>query len=318
MFGNALRLEDRAHQLVELVAVLRHADGGGERDLPLARKAGEIRIEHGAENFADAIGAEVEAQHAIAVLDAAIVADHRRHDELVELLLGVGVGNGGLRIGEARPLSLNDGVVGFGHALPAFVAVHRVVAAGHSRNRHGLRQRCGEFLQVFAGRLRRRVAAIGDGVCHGGHAGVGQDFRQHRAVVLMRVHAAGRDQADQMAGAAAFLELVDQLGQRRRLLDLARGDRVGDAGQVLHHHAAGADVEMADLGVAHLAGRQADVACPRCAGTRAGRCPRADRTSASWPGARRCRLCPRASPSRRARPASRGGAVASIRCSSAG
>ena len=68
MCGERLRREDRLHQLVELVAVLRHADGGGELDDALARKAGEIRIEHGAENFAHAVGAEVEAQHAVAVL----------------------------------------------------------------------------------------------------------------------------------------------------------------------------------------------------------------------------------------------------------
>ena len=62
-----LRREDRLHQLVELVAVLRHADGGGELDCALAREAGEIRIEHRAEDFAHAVGAEVEAQHAVAV-----------------------------------------------------------------------------------------------------------------------------------------------------------------------------------------------------------------------------------------------------------
>ena len=83
--GERLRREDRRHELVELVGVLRHADGGGEADEALAREAGKIRIEHGAENFAHAVGAEVEAQHAVAVCHAAIVADHRRDDELVEL-----------------------------------------------------------------------------------------------------------------------------------------------------------------------------------------------------------------------------------------
>ena len=66
------------HQLVERLAVLRHADGGGELDHALAREAGELRIEHGAENFAHAVGAEIEAQHAVAILHAAIIADHGR------------------------------------------------------------------------------------------------------------------------------------------------------------------------------------------------------------------------------------------------
>ena len=51
-----------------------------------------------------------------------------------------------------------------------------------------------------------------------------------------------------------------RLAQRRGLLDLAAGDGLADARQVLHDDAAGADVEMADLGVAHLPIRQADVA----------------------------------------------------------
>ena len=53
----------------------------------LRAKAGEIRIEDGAEDFAHAVGAEVEAQHAVAVAHAAIAADHRRHDELVDHVL---------------------------------------------------------------------------------------------------------------------------------------------------------------------------------------------------------------------------------------
>jgi len=73
------------------------------------------------------------------------------------------------------------------------------------------------------------------------------------------MHTTGRHEADQMAGAAALLQSGDQAGQRRRLLDLAGFDGVGDARQVLHHHAARADVEMPHLGIAHLPARQADV-----------------------------------------------------------
>ena len=54
-------------------------------------------------------------------------------------------------------------------------------------------------------------------------------------------------------------ELCDQLDQRRHLLDVAVGDSAADARQILHDDAAGADIEMADLGIAHLAAGQADV-----------------------------------------------------------
>src|SRR5215470_19472442 len=63
-----------------------------------------------------------------------------------------------------------------------------------------------------------------------------------------------------MTGAAALLELVDQASQCRRTLDLAARDRLTDARQILHDHAAGADVEMSDLGIAHLPLGQADIA----------------------------------------------------------
>ncbi len=94
---------------------------------------------------------------------------------------------------------------------------------------------------------------------HGRHAGIGEDFCQRRGVILMRVHAAGRYQPDQMTGAAAVLQFLDEAGEHRRLCDLAAGDGVADPRQVLHHHAAGADIEMADFGVAHLAVRQSDI-----------------------------------------------------------
>ncbi len=91
------------------------------------------------------------------------------------------------------------------------------------------------------------------------HAGIGENFGQSHRLVLMRMHAARRNEAEQVAGAAARFELFDQIAERRRALDVAAGDRRRDARQILHHHAAGADIEMADFGIAHLAIGQADV-----------------------------------------------------------
>src|SRR5207248_1977241 len=78
-----------------------------------------------------------------------------------------------------------------------------------------------------------------------------------------RMHAAGRNQADQVAGAAAALKLADQIDQRRSARDLAACDGVADARQVLYDDPAGADIEMADLGIAHLPVWEADVAARR-------------------------------------------------------
>ena len=73
------------------------------------------------------------------------------------------------------------------------------------------------------------------------------------------MHAAGRYQPDEMAGAAGSPQAFDQALQRGRVGDFAACDRVVDAGQILHHQPARADIEMADLGIAHLSRRQADV-----------------------------------------------------------
>ena len=62
-----------------------------------------------------------------------------------------------------------------------------------------------------------------------------------------------------MAGAAGFLQRVHQCGEGRRLGDAAVGHGVTNAHEFLLHDATGADVQVADLGVAHLAARQSDI-----------------------------------------------------------
>ena len=161
--------------------------------------------------------------------------------------------------GKRGPSASTMALQAFSTALPALVAIHRIVAAAHGRDRDRFRQRGEQTIDVFGRRLRRRVTTVRDGVNEGGHAGVDQDPGQRRGVVLMRMHAPGRHQADKMASAAALLELVDQLRERRHAVDLALGDGIADPRQVLDHDASGADVEVADLRIAHLPVGQADV-----------------------------------------------------------
>ena len=78
--------------------------------LALARETGERRIEDGGEDLAHAVGAEVEAEHAVAVAHAAIVADHRRQDELVADFLRIGVGNHRAGVGKRGPSAFDDGL----------------------------------------------------------------------------------------------------------------------------------------------------------------------------------------------------------------
>jgi hypothetical protein len=72
-------------------------------------------------------------------------------------------------------------------------------------------------------------------------------------MILVGVHAARRDQADQMAGAAGAAQALDQAEQRGGPRNLTRIHSLIDARQILHHDATGADIEVPDLGISHLA-----------------------------------------------------------------
>ena len=61
----------------------------------------------------------------------------------------------------------------------------------------------------------RRVAAVEEGMQGDRHAGAVEDPGQRRDVVLVRMHAAGRQQAHEMAGAARGLQPGDEVLQAR-------------------------------------------------------------------------------------------------------
>ena len=104
------------------------------------------------------------------------------------------------------------------------------------------------------------------------HGGRGENAREHRGMILMRMHTARRHQAHDVAAAAGLPQAFDQALECRRTCDIAAGDRRVDAGQILQHETAGADVEMSDLGIAHLPLRQANIlARSSQQGVRAGR-----------------------------------------------
>ena len=153
-----------------MLAVLRHAHGGRQVQDAAAGKAVEGRIEHRAQNLAHAVRPEVEAKHAVAVMNAAIVADHGGQHELVAEVVRIGVGDHRVGVGEARAFGLHDGAIGPDHALPTLVAIHGVVAADDGRDRYRWRQRIDQAHEVVPGRARRRVATVGKGMHHGWHA----------------------------------------------------------------------------------------------------------------------------------------------------
>ena len=89
-----------------------HAGRRREPDDAPALEPLEVGIEHGGEDLAHAIGAEIDAKYAVAILHAGVVADHRGLDEFVALVVGVAVEHGRERVREARALAVHHHVVG--------------------------------------------------------------------------------------------------------------------------------------------------------------------------------------------------------------
>src|SRR5262249_10847357 len=83
---------------------------------------------------------------------------------------------------------------------------------------------------------------------------LGRDLEQRAQVVDVGVDAAVRDETEQVNPPAA----LEGAAEHWVLEQGAVGDRAVDALEVLVQAAAGADRQVADLGVPHLAGRQAD------------------------------------------------------------
>ena len=118
-------------------------------------EAVEIRVEQGGQDLAHAVGAEVEAQQAVAVLHAVIVADHGGHDELVGDALAIGaVHRGSRRRRMLAPSPSAIAQIGLLDALPALVAVHGEVAARDGGDRGRRRAaRPARRAQVLGGRI---------------------------------------------------------------------------------------------------------------------------------------------------------------------
>ncbi len=86
----------------------------------------------------------------------------------------------------------------------------------------------------------------------------GGQFDHSLDVILVRVHATGRQQAHDVHGMPAVDRLIDGVGQHLVGKEGAGGDRAVDARVFLVDDPAGTDVEVPDLGIAHLFRGQSD------------------------------------------------------------
>ncbi|MNM79137.1 hypothetical protein D3C81_910620 [compost metagenome] len=223
----------------------------------------EVSFDEHPRQFTRAVGAEVHENHGVAVFDLDRFSDTRGLDELIALVAGIsrfqaGKGGVGAVVGDA----IDDQVIGARHTVPAVVAVHGVVAADQAGDAT-LAQLGEGGVEQFDGRLRTfrwRIAAIEEGMqvdLLG--ATLGGQFGHGDQVILVTVHAAIGQQAEDVYGLAAAHGLVDRATEHFVCEELAIFDGLSDSGEILVHNAAGTEVHVADLGVAHLPVRQTDV-----------------------------------------------------------
>ena len=139
--------------------------------------------------------------------------------------------------------------------LPAQVAVHGEVATAHTRQLPNT-----DSPELLLKLLKVSKPAGGHGVAPV-HKGVDEDARelllrrqlqQRVQMPLMRMHAAVRDQPDQMQRAAFCLRRVHSGQQRGIGEEAAVRNRPVDAGDVHAHNAPGAEVQVTHFAVAHL------------------------------------------------------------------
>ena len=254
--GDDVRQHDRAkcHGKGERLVVLRHGD---EVDRgPLARlERVEVRSSERPHDLSHAVGAEVEAEHAVARPDAGRPADHAGVHELVRLARLVGLLDRRLGIGRGLSDAVHHGIVGDLGAVPALVAVHRVVAPHHGGD-HGaaalLCQQVPELPHERERRLRRRIAPVEPCVDRDRHlVELAQPGGGHEMPV-QGMDAAVAEQSQEVERAAPLLHGATQRDERRQSEEVARVDCLRDAHNVLRHHAPGAEIEVADFAVADL------------------------------------------------------------------
>ena len=213
-----------------------------------------------------AVGTEVEEHEGIAARDAqAGVAEDDRRDELVGKSLGVARLDCGRRRDRPLPHAVDQRRARELGALGAMVAIHRVVAPDDGRDDRARARPLRLEPAEQAGRLMGRdVAAVRERMHRDArHARRERAAHDRAQVVDVRMHAAVGDEPGHVQHAAAGLGGRERSLQRGVLGQRAVGHRIADAHEILRDDPPRADVEMADLGVAHLPFGQAHRA-PGC------------------------------------------------------
>jgi hypothetical protein len=213
-------------------------------------------------DLTDAVGAVVEEEDGVVVLNAGLLAvDNNGLDELVGLAGLVTLSEGCDGVAGLLALACDETLHADLDAVPALVAVHDVVTTDNGRDlaKADLLGEGEQVLQVSLATLGVAVTTVTEEVnVYLGHTNLLGDLEQRLEVVDVRVHTAVRDETAQVESAIALLGALEALNNVLDLVHLAILDSFVDADDILPHNPAGANVQVSDLGVAHEAFWQAD------------------------------------------------------------
>jgi len=219
-------------------------------------------------DLADAVGAVVEVDDDIVIadwadgmafgIDAGKGRDELIGDAVVVELFDSGDGVG---VGPAFGMAGDHGVEGLPFLLPAQVAVHSVVAAAYGGDLAGplFAEGLLEGFHVAEAAGGHGVASVHEGMDEDvGELVLGGHANECVEVALVRVDAAVGEQSDEMERSSLLACQFVGTDQRGVGVEAAVHDGGVDACHVHSDDAAGAEVEVTDLGVAHLTVWQAD------------------------------------------------------------
>ena len=164
--GHGLRREGKG-DVGHLGIVLSHADVAEIFDLFFSFKSIEILIHKCPCDFSGTVRAEIEHDHSIAVVNAAVcfINDSWEY-EFIVFITAVSLFHCRCTVGSMFPFAARHSVVGFFDTIPAFVTIHGIVAAGYGcdRTETGFFHVIFQLTNVFFGAARRHVSAVQEAV----------------------------------------------------------------------------------------------------------------------------------------------------------
>ena len=262
--GQALRPESDLHPIAKRFIILRHADVIQREEAVSPRKAIELRQDECARDLPRAVRPEVEEDNAVVLPDRshrrAVFRNDNGHHKLIRHARIIRSLHRRLRVFRQNAFSIDQRRICLFHALKPVVPVHGIIAPHHGRNLTAA-ERFKLVLQrmdVAFAAFRRHIASIHKAVDeHILQAVVPRQLHECIQVRQVTMYAAVAAKAVKVQRGTVLFAVFDRAEESGIFEEVPVLNGFRDARQLLIHHAPGADVQVADLGIAHLSCREA-------------------------------------------------------------